>query len=486
MMRWFIKFIIICLPIVLFAWLLVLDIAPTGNFRVNYTVDELSPYVNRLLPDDRILGVQYNEDDEAFVTIINDPVYFNVDLPNTDFDFVDVEIEFQNEGQPIIELGGLVDIHAQGYDLRPLQNTFIEEEDDNKLEKNGIVLLQRDPVFSSIDAFFDNLPKRSEIATYHTNIYEPYRIENYEPSGNWQTFPVSLRGYHKYQTYIKNENLTFSATVMDMNRTTGADEAVARVRSETGEIVYEKKMNDDGNEFENQISSTRFVSLDAPDLPEGVYSVELSGTSDIFWRELATTQRFMTFVNTIYLGDDVGYLQNSRSITFYTSAKNLTLETFHADSTQSVTLGSDNALIPSIQQKVTHTIKDTGVVRGYTPAGDIKIVGDGKFSFSAQSFFDPDPVKLSVFTDAEALGVRYILAKYSPATQTGNWLSSNATFDISELYQTERSLKFTISTPAITTTQGIVNIHAIHLTFHKAPLDLWGFLREILKRIPFI
>ncbi|PIX61991.1 hypothetical protein CO057_03290 [Candidatus Uhrbacteria bacterium CG_4_9_14_0_2_um_filter_41_50] len=480
------QLIIVLIPVTLFVWLLVIDIAPGGEFIVRHEVAEKSAYINSILPEDRTFGIQYNADGDAFTTIINDPVYFSVQLPNTEFDQIEVELEFANGGQSIIELGGLVDIFSEGYDLQPIHNLIIENSEWTRIEDSGVVLLQRVSNFLSIDNFLLNLPDRSEIATYQFDLENAYRISNYSALGYQQTFDVSLRGYHKYQTYIKNENFNLELTYMDMNRTIGSDGGVIRVWNESDQVMFETEFKDDGNETDNQISSKQSIVIDKSGWPEGVYSVELSGTSDIFWRQIKTSQRYLTFVNKLYLGDDIGYLADSKSTSFYTNSKNLSLETYHADATQRVTLGADEVKIPYSHEKVTHTVEDAGVVYGHTPAGDVKITGDGKFSLSANSFFDPDPVKLNAFTNLDALGVNYIIAEYPGVTDGGDWKTANATFDIAELYKFDNSIKFIISLPAITTLQETVDVHAINVIFKKDPMNIWEFTKAVLKYLPGI
>lgn len=479
-------FIIILAPVVLFIWLLLIDIAPGGNFSVSVPVDSDSPFVDRLLPDDRVLGVQYNRLGEAFVSIINDPVYFSVHLPNTDFETVSVEVEFLPHDQRIIELGGLVDIFSQGYDLRPLFSKILEESTWEELREDGRILLQRVKKFETIADFIATQPERSTIATYHSELPWRFRFSQYKPLGYTQSVDVSLRGSHKYITYLKNEDFRLSVMFMDMNRTTGADSGAVRVWNEEGEVVLEKIFKDDGNEIENQISSTTTLSLDQNDLPEGVYEVELSGTSDIFWRVLETPQKYLTFVDKLYIGDDIGHEAEIRATKFYTNAKYLSLETFHADATQRVEIGSEVILVPYSHQKVEAKISDLGVVQGFTPSGDVLIVGEGKFAFTRDAFFDPYPIELGSFTDLDALGMDYVFSTYQPVRQNQNWQTAMATFVISELASQDNSLKFTLSMPAIITHQTMVDVHAINLTFSKKPMTIWEFIKNLVTYIPGI
>ncbi|MBI1908409.1 hypothetical protein HYS28_03260, partial [Candidatus Uhrbacteria bacterium] len=410
---------IIATPFVVLLVLGLYHLAPSGVFSVSAGTLERSPYINRILPQERAP----ESDEGGFVTLVADPAYFSVNLPDDDFTSVDVTLEYANRGQDILELGALTDIYAQSYDLAPVENRIIDESAWGRLASDGLVLLQRADEYASIDDFLADPPARSRIATYHADLDAPYRDPDYAPLGGTQTFDVSLRGYHKIVTYIKDEALSFTFAFMDMNRTYGPDEGVIRVWNEDGEVVAEERFSDDGNSTENQVSRPlTTVAVRGEGFDEGVYTIELSGTSDIFWRSIATTQRYATFMNRIYIGDDVGYLAAPRGTTFFTDAKHFTFETFHADSPQEVRIGRLTVPLPASHEKIQQSILDTGVISGSVPVGDIKITGEGLFAFAQSAFFNPYPARLTVHTDLAALGIDFILAEYAaPEAVDARW-----------------------------------------------------------------
>lgn len=479
------QLVIVLIPVAIFIWLLVIDIAPGGEFTVTHAVDETSPFIDRILPDERVLPLQRNEQGESFTTLIDEPTYFSVHFPNTNFDRVVVEVLFENTTQSIVEVGALIDIFSQAYDLKPLHNLIIEHLGWKSVSSDDVTLYQRTKTYDSVDEFYEDPPARSQIATYHYDFDVPYRLPHYEPLGGERAIGVSLRGFHKFVTYVKNEPVNLELVFMDMNRQVGADEVRITVRNENGDIVHEEKLGDDGNTVANQISSTRTISLQSNGWPEGVYTVDLSGTSDIFWREIKTSLRYVTFVNTIYLADDVGYLPDPRGTVFFTNAKNFVFETLHAESTQNLGVGENEIQVPLSHEKVRASIDDAGVVQGNSPRGDIKIVGDGKFAFSRDAFFDPDPVRLSALTDLDALGIDYIITTYQSPEREGNWYRQEAIFSVEEVRNEENDATFSFSAPLIGEGQNTVDIHAINLRFEKDPMTFKEFLGAIRERLPF-
>ncbi|RMD50408.1 hypothetical protein D6827_04085 [Candidatus Parcubacteria bacterium] len=481
------KVIIIIVPIFIFLRLLWLNWSPFGELVIYKTVDDLSPFINDVLPDYRTLGVQYNNEGDAYQTIVDEPVYFTVNLPRQNFDSVEIELEFLNNSQKIIELGGLVDIYGPSYKLEPVQNLILDNLNWHQSTEGDVKFWQRTPNYFSLDDFLSSPPDFSEIAVYNYDLPIKFRLDNYVPRRQSQTFPVSLRGYHKYKTYIKNENFYLLLYYDDMNRTVGADSGAVRVWNEDGELILERKFSDDNNKTDNQLRYTGEILIDESDWPEGVYTVELVGTSDIFWRSITTKQQYMVFVNKIYLADNIGYSDNYNETAFYTDAKNFILETYHASSTQSVRFGSDSVAIPESHKKVYFSSSQNGILAGYTDKGDVKITGDGMFALSRESFFNPDPVKLTVNSDIDALGINYIIANYRGVDNEDGWQRAGAEFLLADLYKNEdRAIKFIISLPMLAQYQNTVDLHAIKIIFKKTPWtwrSIWNKVQNKLKNI---
>lgn len=483
-MKRFVQIMIIFIPVAIFFWLLYLDIVPSGEQRVVYSVGSTSPYIQAIRPSDRVLPLQEGTDGREYVTIIDDPAYFSVQVPDAGFESVEMEVVFDPESQGILELGALVDVFSQSFDLRPLHNEMLDVLEWPSVTENNVTLFQRTSDFTSIEDFWASAPIRSEIATYHYDVNEPYRIANYEPLGSEREVNFSLRGHHKFYTYVKDEALQIDLTYMDMNRKVGEDEVRVILRDENGEEVDRVVYADDGNIDENQISSTRTISLYETGLPEGVYSVELSTTSDVFWRQLKTNLRYVTFSQTVYLGDIVGHLPGPEPVEFYTNAKHLVFETLHADALQRIDFEGQEVSLDETHEKIRTTINQSGIVRGYSPVGDVKIVGDGKFAFSVDMFFDPDPVPLSVLTDLDSLGVNYVLTTYTPEEVEG-WRQRGDVFDLYGIVNEDGVATFVFSAPLIGEMQNNVKIEKIIATFKKDPMSFREVVGAMRERIPF-
>lgn len=465
-MRW--HLLIPAIPFVVLAGLTWRFLAPTGTFTVSAGTLERSPYINRLLPQDRA------PEGDGYVTVVNEPVYFSANVPDG-YTSVDVAVEYRNNGQPVIELGALTDIFSGGYDLRPFENAIIDALDWPATTDGDARVLARNG--DDIDD-----AERYQIATYHAELTEPYREIGYTPLGTTHTVDVSLRGYHKFATYIKGETFRMTIGLMDMNRTEGRDDAVLRVWNENGEPMLERRIDDDGITSDSQQNSgvPVAVELTGDGWPEGVYTVELSGTSDIFWRSITTPQRYVTFINRVYIADDVGYRDGDHRTVFITNAKHVTFETFHADSAEEVVLGPYAVQLPASHEKVRYDVEERGLVEGSVDKGDVKMTGDGLFAFSRDTFFNPYPVTMSAYTDLDALNVDYVYTSYEPPTDLGDgWSSASATFFLDGVYQQDGAATFLLSVPGIEERGATVDVRRITLTYHRTPPTLRDMARAL-------
>lgn len=477
------QLVIILAPVVAMFWLLEKEFVPSGIFVVERIVNERSALMDRLLPDDRVRAPIQESDGEWAQQIVGDPVYFFAH-PHRSFDRVDAEVWFKNTGVPIVELGVLAHAAGEIYDLKPLQNLVIDESPWTRLEQNGLVLLQRNPAYESIEAFLQDSPERNTIATYHYTIPEPYRLSDYQPSSQPQTIDVTLRGFHEFYTYLKNETFFFDMAFMDMNRKNGADPVSVVVIDEKGKPVGEVRALDDGNVSDDaRPSALRDVKIEIPALPEGVYKIQLKAESDIFFRRLKTPQQKVTFLHNVYLGDEIAYREPSAAVSFWTEGKNMRFVTQHAEAVQTVQVGQKSVSISEPYLEYRLDVSEPGLVKAEIPRGDAIVRTDGHIAFSPEAWFNPDPVRLSANTDLDRLGVDFVIAAYDPPRQVGEWLVKTASFDTSLMSFDDDTWKFVISTPGIEDATGELFIHAINMEWLRPPLTWRKIIDEIKERL---
>ena len=477
----FIQLLLVVTPLAVFGWLCVQNFVPSGIFLVQHSVHDTSPFIDGLLTSARVKPPVKDAQGNWTQTIFADPVFFFVH-PHRTFDTIDATVTFKNIGTPIIELGALAAKDPERYILEPLQNLLIDDSKWNRLVDGGTILLQRNSTFKSVADFYAHPPSVSEIATYHTDLNIPFRLPNYLPTTKSQSIDVSLRGTHSIKTYVKNESLHFSFSYMDMNRDAGADPVVISVFDENGQSVGEVRADDDGNISTNAFpSKIKTLSVDIPNLPEGVYKVDLNVDRDIFFRTISTTQQKIIFLNGVYLGDEVAYHETFSPVLFFTEAKRLSFQTRHATGIQNVKVGTQTAVIDTPYKLVTTTLLDSGLTSTTVTKGDLEIVTDAPIAFTQAQYFRPDPVRLLPHTDLDRLGVNYLIANYETPDVQNGWTVATIHLNAHDLLLDNGSWKFAFSTPEIAELRKTVLIKSIDLKLTRPPFswrDLFGVIKK--------
>lgn len=468
-----IQIILILIPITLLGWLGVQNVVPSGTFSITHGVHEVSSFMDGLAPHERVSEPKNDEDGNWIQTITGDPVFFFVH-PHRTFDTIDATVTFKNTNTPIVELGALAATNPERYILEPLQNLIIDQSTWSRTVDGNNILLQRKSTYKSVTDFLAHPPSRAEIATYHTDLVAPFRLPNYVASKSTQTIPVSLRGSVSIKTYVKDEPIHFVFSYMDMNRDRGSDPIKIYVTDETNRPILSMGADDDGNSAAGgRSSSLRTLMLDTGSLPEGVYKIDVQTNRDIFVRSIETTQQKMVFLNGVYLGDEAGYRSTFAPVTFWTEAKRLSMQTRHAESVQTVKIGSTSLLIPAPYQLVTTTVPDPGLVPVRVSEGDVEVVTDAPVAFSPAQYFRPDTVRLLPHTDLDQLHINYIFAKYTPPVVKDGWNVATVQFDANKLLFADERWKLTFSTPEIEELKASVDVKQIDLVMKRTPVFWW-------------
>lgn len=474
-----IQLIFVAIPIVLFGWLATQWMVPSGVFFVSHEVGDSSAFIDSLKPNQRVLPVE-SMNGESRQAIVDDPVFFFLH-PHRSFEQIDLEVWFQNDQLPLIEIGGLTSTQPERYTLKPLHNNVIDQSDWHRIDAAGMVLLQREQKYENLEDFYTNPPARERVATYRAELSTPYRMSGYAPKSVAQTIEASLRGHHEFKTYIKDENLRFTFEYQDMNRDEGPDAFQALVFNEEGLPVAEARAADDGNDSDDQqATGLERAELNVGGLDEGVYKVVINTTRDVFIRKIHTTQQKLVFLNTIYIGDEVGYREDPQGATLWTGTEYASMQTRHAGGVQEVQVDGD-VLSISEPYEWYETELGAGVSSIALPAGDVEVVLEGKIALNKNQYFNPDPVNITAYSSLEDLGVDYVLAQYRSPREEGDWLVATVSFSSEELFAEEDGTwKISFSTPRIEDIEAEVFIHQINTWFYRELGD-WEDLSQLFS-----
>jgi hypothetical protein len=107
----------------LIIWVVLGNVPPNGRLRVTSGAGEASAFIGILRPEGRVTLVP--RDAGGHYDVSAEPAYFQMRAPRA-FRSAKVTVEYQEEGQPLLELGGRTDLEAWTFDLKPLEAPMLE------------------------------------------------------------------------------------------------------------------------------------------------------------------------------------------------------------------------------------------------------------------------------------------------------------------------------------------------------------------------
>jgi|TARA_B100001971_G_scaffold205717_1_gene223564 hypothetical protein len=146
--------ILAIVSIAILAWLFYQNLVPTGVLVLEHKkASPVSP-ITDLHPEKRIIELDEDGDNQRFYV---DPVYFDAKVPR-EFDSVTVDITWQNQSQPILELGARKVRGAWGFVLKPMQNKIIDNLDWPCQRYDGVIFCQRQEIYTNLSSLFASPP----------------------------------------------------------------------------------------------------------------------------------------------------------------------------------------------------------------------------------------------------------------------------------------------------------------------------------------
>lgn len=476
---WKIRFFLWVILFGIMFWLFWMAIVPSGKIIYINDFEKENEFIQKLSPQDRVEPTS-----NGTQKIIGDPIYFSLRTPRR-FEKAKFTIKYKNKSNlSIIEMGPLVDKTLWQYDLRPLENKIIDQLSmvwDVKRE-GDLILLQRNNLsasstYSSIDDFVNNLPDTERIAVYNYNLDYEYFIDGYEASEVEKSIDYSIRGPFSFYTYIKNEDLNFDFSILDINENKDKDSVVLNLYYD-GELIDSVSLEDDGISGEEQGESEfRNIRMQSAGLPEGVYKIELKVNDDIVTKNIKTTQSKIAFVNKLWI-----YKENENVPSVFTDSKKLNAQTVNPASLQKIKIG-DKDLDLEETYKLFSTDLDFGMNEIVLEKDDIILSGNGVFSFSEEELFNPKIKQVDSNLDIDKDNIDYIISRYEYPIEDGEWKIAEVNLDIANAYREFYKNSILISVPGLRSDDDIDDY--IEIDEIKAKLEgtsLWNKMKKVTSK----
>lgn len=186
-------------------WLFYQNLVPTGILVLHNKKGSAASPISDLHPAKRLIEI--NEDDPPHRRASNnqtfyiDPVYFDVKVPRR-FDKIMVDIAWQNQAQPILELGARKARDEFNFILKPLQNKIIDTLDWSCGRFDGILFCQKEKRFQSLA---DYLAKPlGRLVTYHYRPAEKIKYDEMNVNSKIENYDYLIADYEPPESLGNN------------------------------------------------------------------------------------------------------------------------------------------------------------------------------------------------------------------------------------------------------------------------------------------
>ena len=241
-----IKAIIYLLPIILLGWLIDKHFAPFGYLEIDNDLNNRSPLISSLYPAERVSAIK-TDHGPSFQELKSGVVYFDVSMPRI-FSEAVVSVLFQNESQPLFELGALKSSDEWVFEMKPLEAQLIDGVNWEETRDGAARLIQKDYQYNSIEDFKNHI-KESPANTllyfndslrklykpelgylydlkYNTNLDDPeisYILTNYTPPEKKDGWKSSTVVFDLSSVFIDQDDrntlqFMLSIPAMEMNQ----------------------------------------------------------------------------------------------------------------------------------------------------------------------------------------------------------------------------------------------------------------------------
>jgi hypothetical protein len=471
------KSVLICIPwtfaFIGVLWLFVHRFPPSGTIVFDIPFDGTSAWMDPFLPAERVTSPGAQEGGWRGQRILQDPVYSAARVPGV-FDEVELSVEFRPNRQSYAELGILRDDASLAYEFFPIWFSPLQSTEWREASLKGISGYVRQNVSDSVLHSSDY----AHLEVWHASS-TPLLMQ--DPSANLQETRVSLRGSHDFWVLPSGGSVRFEFDLQDANRSDGGRSAILQIMK--GDETIKTAAIGLGGSLDTRMGTVITARIEAHDLTPGVYEVRVISDDNIFIRAIRTTSAHWVVGPRLVFGDVVGYATSTPIASAWSDSRHLVLETFHNEGLQTVRFGTDVVVLLKTHAPVNLNRTDTQTTpQQFTaPKADVRIVGDGYFSFTPQAFFVPQPRRVTVFTDPNAEGIDAILTPYHrPQALDDGWYRTTIRFTLDPSRDHSR---FVLSIPGALANHASFDIRRVVLTYKRPPLDFKEWFHVVRQEL---
>ncbi len=448
--------------VLIFIWQF--HVPPSGSKDVQAQFNGHGPWLNDLLPAERV--TQPGLQPAGFIgqSMLDDPAYGNVRVPGV-FDTVRVSFEFRPIDQPLLDIGTRFD----GQDT----TAFVPVWSEALSHGWGSVVQQGQHflVRAAVSSTQVDLSDFAHQVAWRTTSTAPLLAD--EGQIVTKSYVTALKGDQELRVVPVNGHISVrwrldaSTLVAPSLAQASVFDGDTLLRS-VGVVVPAQTVQD--------------LSLQADHLRAGVYRVELHVPVELVTREISTDAKRWVFAADTFL-------TSATTTTLWTNS--LTVQAASMDGQkQSILFGSHKLFLQRPSEffsLICSTAVECQTPQPVHAIGEnVRFSGDGFFALDPQTVFFPSPRTFNDETPLDVGGINVVrVDDRSIESLTDGWMRSSFTMNVPA---NAEHLYFTLSAPHLLLRQGRIDVRSIDLFFVRGRRTwqewrewLVGWARAVIK-----
>lgn len=325
----------------------------------------------------------------------------------------------------------------------------------NKIEENGLVLYQKNKEFDTIESFLNKIPADKKIGTYQIDTNKLVPMIFSKEKGN-TVIDTPIRGNATAYILSTDGDLNIKVSKQDINMYDGNDSLTITL-SLDGTKIQETNIGDDGfaDKSKNQ-TKVQVGNINVSNAKSGVYKLDFkfdSAGNDSYLSKIEINSSKVIFGGSVLVW-------NSTPTSFYTDSSKITTSTSWAESIQNLKVDDKADLaIKDIKNKFDFNLAQ--IMKGKpedelykitSPKGNVNFGTSGYFSFSADSFFNPEIIKSQKLTASDTQAdieqnLDFVLTTVPQVKEDNYWLVSDLNLNPADYNLTGDKIFFSFEIP---------------------------------------
>lgn len=351
----------------------------------------------------------------------------------------DIQVKIKFKDNPKELKVGLRGNEKDNYLYRPLYNSSLANLSWFKIEEPSVTLWQKDKKYKTVSDFLNDTKKPGVVGSYLIGIDDLPAGTDQGSSGQGKNIVIDagIRGSQKLLIQVARSPLVIKISKQDLNWYEGEDKLVLQVQKK-GEILTEKTIGDDGTTGAAYLMmQPQESTLSLENVKPGTYLLNLINPgkgSDVLIKRIEINQSKAVAV-------DRAYLMGSKPTTVWTKSGTIYTDTYDHTPNQQVNINGQKSLqITNSKFSYEINLDQNGTSTGDVLSSvefaknDLVVKSGGYFSFTSDSYFDPETSGFADIKDIDNLeSLDYIISKRIQANREGEWITAETAFRADEI-----------------------------------------------------